>query len=80
MLSFNISYWDLIKFLYFADTTEREDREWKQGPKTGWKEGDFMDLSIILRIDEPMRSGYSDKIMKSLSSVYNTLHPCQHFC
>jgi hypothetical protein len=25
MLSFNISYWDLVKFHYFADTTEREE-------------------------------------------------------
>jgi hypothetical protein len=29
MLTFNISYWNLIKFLYFADTTERGDRGWK---------------------------------------------------
>jgi hypothetical protein len=25
MLSFSISYWDLIKFPYFVDTTERGD-------------------------------------------------------
>jgi hypothetical protein len=37
MLSFSISYRDLIKFPYFADTTERGDR--------GWKTGDFMDNS-----------------------------------
>jgi hypothetical protein len=30
MLSFSISYWDLINFHYFADTTERGDRGWKQ--------------------------------------------------
>jgi hypothetical protein len=30
MLSFSISYPDLIKFPYFADTTEREDRGEKQ--------------------------------------------------
>jgi hypothetical protein len=29
VLSFSISYWDLIKFPYFTDTTERG------GPKTG---------------------------------------------
>jgi hypothetical protein len=34
MLSFSISYWDLIKLPYFADTTERQDR--------GEREGDFM--------------------------------------
>jgi len=31
MLSFSISYRDLIKFHYFADTTERGDRVWKRG-------------------------------------------------
>jgi hypothetical protein len=30
MLSFSISYWDLIKFPYFPDTTERGDRGWNQ--------------------------------------------------
>jgi hypothetical protein len=30
MQSFNISYWDSIKFRYFANTTEKWDREWKQ--------------------------------------------------
>jgi hypothetical protein len=30
MLSFSVSYPDLIKFPYFADTTERGDREQKQ--------------------------------------------------
>jgi hypothetical protein len=49
MLSFNISYWDLIWFrahLMFADTTGRGDRAWKPGPKTGWREGDFPYNSI----------------------------------
>jgi hypothetical protein len=31
MLSFSISYRDLIKFHYFADTGERGDRVWKRG-------------------------------------------------
>jgi hypothetical protein len=39
--SFSISYWDLIKFLYFADTIERGDRGVKGGPKTGWRQGYF---------------------------------------
>jgi hypothetical protein len=30
MYSFNISYWDSIKFPYFAHTTERWGRGWKQ--------------------------------------------------
>jgi hypothetical protein len=36
MLSFSISYWDLIKFPYFGDTTE-------SGDKDGGREGDFTD-------------------------------------
>jgi hypothetical protein len=35
VLSYSISYCDLIKCLYFADTTERGDRGVKGGPKTG---------------------------------------------
>jgi hypothetical protein len=46
MLSSSISYWDWLKCLYFADTTERGDRGWKKGgPKTGWREGYFTDNS-----------------------------------
>jgi len=41
MLSFNISYWDVLKFPFFADTTERGDREWKQAQR----QGDFLDNS-----------------------------------
>jgi hypothetical protein len=35
MLSFSISYWDLIKFPYFADTIERGEG--------GEREDDFID-------------------------------------
>jgi hypothetical protein len=35
MMSFNISYCDLIKLPYFVDPTERGERGWKAGPKTG---------------------------------------------
>ncbi len=35
MLSFSISYWDLVKFHYFADSTEREDKGWKQAQREG---------------------------------------------
>ncbi len=41
---FSISYWDLIKFPYFVDTTERGDREWKQA------QGNFTDNSIFNRM------------------------------
>jgi hypothetical protein len=39
ILSWSISYWDLIKCLYFADTTERRDRGVRGGPKTEWRQG-----------------------------------------
>jgi hypothetical protein len=35
MLSMSISYWDLLTRLYFADTTERGDREWKEAQRQG---------------------------------------------
>jgi len=35
ILSCSISYWDLIKYLYFADTTERGDRGWKEAQRQG---------------------------------------------
>jgi len=38
MLSFSISYPDLIKFSYFADTTELRDTK-----AEGEREGDFTD-------------------------------------
>jgi hypothetical protein len=42
-MSWSMSYWDLIKCLYFADTTERGV---KRGPKTGWRQGYFTDIFI----------------------------------
>ncbi len=41
MLSFSISYWDLIKCFYFAITTEIGDSRWKEAQ---WQ-GDFPDNS-----------------------------------
>jgi hypothetical protein len=35
MLSFRISYWNLVRFPYFADTTERGDRRWKEAQRQG---------------------------------------------
>jgi len=35
VLSFSISYWDLIKFPYFTDTTERGVRGWKEAQRRG---------------------------------------------
>jgi hypothetical protein len=45
VLSCSISFWDLIKCPYFADTTERGDRGVKGGPKRGWRQGYFTDNS-----------------------------------
>jgi hypothetical protein len=48
VLSFSISCPDLIKFHYFANTTEREDRGAKAEEIGGEKtEGNFMDNSIV---------------------------------
>jgi len=44
MLSFSISYWDLIKFSYFAETTERGDK----GLKEAQRQGDIMDKLYCL--------------------------------
>jgi hypothetical protein len=47
ILGVSISYWDLIKFLYLADTPERGDRGWKQAQR----QGDFRDNSIIIGVE-----------------------------
>jgi hypothetical protein len=47
MLSFSISYPDLIKFPYFVDTTQRADRGAKAEEIGGYTEGDFMDTSSV---------------------------------
>jgi hypothetical protein len=46
MLSFSISYSDLIKIPHFADTTERGNRGAKAAEIGGETEGDFRDNSI----------------------------------
>jgi len=35
MLSISISYWNLLKCFYFANTTEREYRRWKEAQRQG---------------------------------------------
>jgi hypothetical protein len=45
ILSCSISYWDLIKYPYFADTTERGDRGWKEAQRQG---EDRVNLRITL--------------------------------
>jgi hypothetical protein len=56
MLSYNISYWDLIKFSYFADTSERGDRGWKEAQRQG---DDRVALEITLLCDPPTTSAPS---------------------
>jgi hypothetical protein len=46
MLSFNISYWGLIKFPYFADIIERGDIGWKQAQREG-EERVILQITII---------------------------------
>ncbi len=47
-LGFGIPFWDLIKFPYFADTTQSGNRGWKQaqGLRRGWRQGDFTDVWV----------------------------------
>jgi len=52
MLSFSISYWDLIKFPYFADTTERGDTDWKHAQREG---EDRVSLPITLMFHQITR-------------------------
>jgi hypothetical protein len=48
MLSFSISYPNLIKFPYFADTIEKGDEDRKQAEEIGGEtEGDFIDNSTL---------------------------------
>jgi hypothetical protein len=58
MLSFSISYSNLVKIPYFVDTTEREDRWRKQRRIGGEREGDFMDNSnVCFMIGNAQRNG-----------------------
>ncbi len=79
MLSFSISYWDLIKFHYFVDTTERGHRGWKQVQR----QGDFTVNSIVWYILQPCAWQCRFHIRLILSSPLGPLlvNPsCQCFC
>jgi hypothetical protein len=56
MLSYSISYWDLIKISYFVDTSERGDRGWKEAQRQG---DDRVTLQITLLCDPPATSAPS---------------------
>jgi hypothetical protein len=62
-LSCSILYWDLIKCLHFADTTERGDRGWKGDSKRGWRQGYFRDNSIVSKKEpwEDSEEGCSER-------------------
>jgi hypothetical protein len=47
ILSCNISYWDLIKCLYFADTTKRRDRKWQEAQRQGEDRYDTLWITLI---------------------------------
>jgi hypothetical protein len=49
MLGFSVSYWDLIKCVCFACTTEMGDRGWKESSKTGLH-FEFIYISNIFEI------------------------------
>ncbi len=42
------SYWNLIKFPYFADTIEREDRGERRLKRQSEKQGNFTNNSIVI--------------------------------
>jgi hypothetical protein len=43
MPSISISYWDLLKYFHFVETTEIGDRGWKEAQRQGY----FTDNSIV---------------------------------
>ncbi len=49
VLSFSISYWDLIKFPYFTDTTKRAVRGWKEAQRQG-EDKVTLRISLIYQI------------------------------
>jgi len=45
---FSISYWDLLKCLYFADSTERGERVWREAQRQG-EESMFLKFSTFVQ-------------------------------
>ncbi len=60
--SFSISYWDVLKFPFSVDTTERGDREWKQAQR----QGDFLDNSSTQKTKEGPKPVLSPKGVTAL--------------
>jgi hypothetical protein len=70
MLSFSISYWDVLKFPFFADTTEKGDREWKQAQR----QGDFLDNSSTQKTKGGPKLVLSPKVVTTLRPIKDD-HP-----
>jgi hypothetical protein len=73
--SFNISYWDMIKFSYFMDTTERGIGGWKHAQRQGEGQGDFRansnELPLMCRCYAVIWTTRRAKIIvKALDGVY----------
>jgi len=81
VLRCSISYWDLIKCPYFADTTERGDGGLKGGPNTGWRQGYFKDNSIIKKSFKEVSDFYNFDIWNSqvLSIFWNSQVLCPKY-
>jgi len=82
-LSFIISFWDLIEFPYFAETTQRGDKGgWKQAQRlrTGWRQGDFRDDSNVQVLDvwvNIFKSFWRNNKHKVFGWDFVTTHPKQ---
>ncbi len=73
MLSFSISYWNLIKSRYFADAPKRGDRGWKQNGR-GVKE--WVTLQITLLFLLPFF--YTSRLSPSINSKSLTSQPLHY--
>jgi hypothetical protein len=64
VLSFSISYWDLIKFHYFADTSKRGVRGWKEAQRQGEDR-----VTLLISLLECRRRWWFEKIFHALIAV-----------
>jgi hypothetical protein len=75
MLSISFSYWDLLKCPYFADTTERGDRGWKEAQRQGY----FTDNSIVTLWLFSLKYGNFGAFLSQKSPLY-PLHMILFIC
>jgi hypothetical protein len=67
-LSFSISYWDLIKFSHFADTTERGDRGWKQAQRHS-EDRLILLILVTLKSARPMLEFWATILVSSMKQL-----------